>query len=238
MKTIHYFSKSAKLLQKKRKQKKTKTTRQTKTTRRTKTRGGFHIIERDVEEVDMHIDDDITPEVQELMDEMITYPFLQKEDIITINQHFNNLRYRYMEEYPNEIHAGPYTVSMQETSNTLLHTLSLNINNTTSYIHNMIQDNNIDTANIIHDLIISQIKPCVLLNIECLEDCLNTYDYLNDVLNVQSRFQIQFKNDFDILLTNQENFTNLLLPFIEDHCRELGEFCKGDDYNENDYIMP
>ena len=245
MKTIRSFSKSTKLLQKTKKQKKTrrtktKKTRQTKTkkTRQTKTRGGFHTIEPDVEEVDIHADDDITPEMQNIMDEMINFPFMQKEDIFTINQHLNNLRYRYMEDHPNEILAGPYQAFIQETTNTLLHTLSLNINNTTSYIHNMIQHNDIDTANIIHDLIISQIKPCILTCIECLENCENIYDYLNDLINEQSPLQSQFKNDFDIFLINQENLSNLLLPFIEEHCRQLGEFCKGNDYNENDYIMP
>ena len=82
MRANRCFRKSKKV-QRKRIQRKTKRTKKSKTTR---TRGGFHIIEPDVdEEIDMDIDENILPGLRDIMDDMISLPSNQKRDIFTVN---------------------------------------------------------------------------------------------------------------------------------------------------------
>ena len=231
MKTNHCFRKSKKMHQKKRKQR-------TKKNKKTRTKGGFHIIEPDVDEVDMDVDANISPSLRDLMDEMISVPTMQKRIILTVNQLFIDLQSLYTESHPDEVIEIPHIMSIHDKTDVLLHTFSLNINNVTSLIENMIEDNDIDTAQIIHDCIMDQIKPYILTAIGNHENLEYTANYLNHVINEQSPYQRQFKIDFEILLDNHINFTDSLESFIGTQGRELGQFCTGDDYNENDYIMP
>ena len=236
MRTNRCFRKSKKV-QKKRKQRKTKRTKKSKTTR---TRGGFHIIEPDVdEEIDMEIDENILPGLRDIMDDMISLPNTQKEDIFTLIRIFIDLRNIYAEIRPDEVIGVPHETSQHEKTNILISILASNMNNVTRFIGTMIDDtNDIDAAQIVHDYIMAQIRPCVLLIMADQEDFENTFDYLNNLIDERSPYQRQFKTDFEILLNYQIRFTDLLISFIEVHCKELGRLCLGDNYNENDYIMP
>ena len=234
MRANRCFRNSKKVRQKKRKQRKTKKSKTT----RTRTRGGFHIIEPEVdEEIDMDVDANIPPSLRDLMDEMISTPTIQKRMIFTVNQLFLDLQSLYTEAHPNQVIDIPRRMSLHEKTDALLYILSLNINNVKSLIEIMIEDNDIDTAEIIHNCIMDQIKPYILTAIRINEDVDYTFNLLNNLINEHSLYQRQFKIDFEILLHNQIDFTDSLIYFIETHANELGYFSKGENYNENDYIV-
>ena len=172
--------------QKKRTQEKTKKTKQR---IQRKIKGGFHTIESDVEEVDMHVD--IPQYFQRIADDMISLPFMQKRTILNVNQQFISLRSRYIEEHPNEMVDELHELFRHETTDILLYKLSLNINNTLLFIYIMIQDNNINTAIIIHDFIMSQIKPLILICIENRDHAENAWIDFTIAMNDQSIYQRQ-----------------------------------------------
>ena len=235
MRANRCFRKSKKV-QRKRRQRKTKRTKKSKTTR---TRGGFHIIEPEVDaEIDMDIDENILPGLRDIMDDMISLPSNQKRDIFNVNRIVIDFQTIYTEIRPDEVIDPPHQTFQHEKTDILLNTLSLNIENMVHLIATMLEHNDIDAAETVHYNIMSRLKPCTLIGMADLEDFENTFDYLDDLIDEQSPYQRQFKNDFEILLDNQNEFINMLISFIETHAKQLGQFCLGENYNENDYIMP
>ena len=235
MRANRCFRKSKKV-QRKRIQRKTKRTKKSKTTR---TRGGFHIIEPDVDaEIDMEIDENILPGLRDIMDDMISLPSNQKRDIFIVNLIVNNFQTIYTEIRPDEIIDPPHQPFQHEKTDILLNTLSLNIENMVHLIATMLEHNDIDAAETVHYNIMSRLKPCTLIGMADLEGFEETDEYLDDLIDEQSPYQRQFKNEFEILLDNQNEFINMLISFIETHAKQLGQFCLGENYNENDYIMP
>ena len=235
MRANRCFRKSKKV-QRKRIKRKTKRTKKSKTTR---TRGGFHIIEPEVDaEIDMDIDENILPGLRDIMDDMISLPINQKRDIFAVNRIVIDFQIIYTEIRPDEVIDPPHQTFQHEKTDILLNTLSLNIENMVHLIATMLEHNDIDAAETVHYNIMSRLKPCTLIGMADLEDFENTFDYLDDLIDEQSPYQRQFKNDFEILLDNQNEFIGLLLPFIETRAKRLGQFCRGGNYNEDDYIMP
>ena len=57
-------------------------------------------------------------------------------------------------------------------------------------------------------------------------------------LNPNSLYHRQVRIDITLITYHQRQFSDLVIIFMEENCRELGEFCEGENYDEEDYIMP
>ena len=99
------------------------------------------------------------------------------------------------------------------------------------------ENNDIHLARLIHDFIMSTIKPSIVQCVRNRDNCQESMYRFIDELNPNSLYHRQVRIDITVITYHQQRFSAFVLLFMEEDCRELGEFCEGENYNEENYII-
>ena len=241
MKTKRYSKLSS---QNKKKQKKTK---------KTKTRGGVHIIGNEpspstppdpnlyeIIDSDDYDDDDadplFPPEIQNIVDNSITFRINQKNDIISFNEHLLTIRSMYFDLHP---HWGPttsdfYSAQFNQGVPYLIWVIIENIKKLRVLFRQIIHRNHLNAARIIYEYLVADVRPRVL---KCIED--NTYyqtvwHRFYTTINSQLPYAQQIDYELNLIRDYQEKYADKVTNFFMYYCYDIGVFCNLYDRNIHD----